>query len=598
MQPQTEPKQIGSKIHNVVRDSPTPIKAAAIDTSPAHSMNPTSCNFTFRRESSMGLSLEAKRMMEETRAEAASIRAKLVAEAAEQKQVKSPVDSLSCTRKIAHPKGRFSDVHRSVFNQMDSIASHGSAWRANADRTTIHSSLKRPNETTVKLSSIGAPNLASLKRSRSKTDLGKTSSNDTSRNATPTTTDDQTPSAKRFKKGDVVTPSRIPTIAVETLKTGPSNPRGMLRSALYTPTKASLARSKSVQTVRTTQIPGLHRRQTISRPNFSTLREKAEQSPKVTTPTFQLATKSSTQKVQDQSHVVKPTFTAPQSRSQSSEHIPRTPDAQRDTSSVELIAPTPSPSRTQVFPAARPLPHPPLQSPKPVSSAFKIKSILRTPIRLYSNDPEKIAAGTHMATPPSVQVPATAPVAKRVNFTASTQSKADKDETQIPPEQMAVIYPQLPTSAPHNNQIRNAMTQNRAPGDFTFRAGDEIKFGSPLVSTIRTVRTSNESPSTRMAQPGTKRKLVAYESSPASIGQDPEHDKENSFMEEVERPSKRIRATNASPIKRVSKAAPTSNTQAVTKKKPTAPSSSIRPAQRQGGISVSRLAYLSQPKKR
>lgn len=135
--------------------------------------------------------------------------------------------------------------------------------------------------------------------------------------------------------------------------------------------------------------------------------------------------------------------------------------------------------------------------------ASPIKSILRTPQRLYSNDPSKIAAGTHFATPPKLSgdkasklpgpPPATAPVRKHVDFSSSTKDReATKsatpssplaDEVAPAPETTVTAdYPTLPTIlSPVVNPTPDRRRQTIAPGDFTFRAGNGIVFdGSSL----------------------------------------------------------------------------------------------------------------------
>jgi hypothetical protein len=131
-----------------------------------------------------------------------------------------------------------------------------------------------------------------------------------------------------------------------------------------------------------------------------------------------------------------------------------------------------------------------------------IKSILRTPQRLYSNDPSKIAAGTHFATPPKLggekkhhgQVPATAPVRKHVDFSSSTKDPdalkniTSSDDSSTPPAddvpsaaeaEATADYPKLPNIfSPVANPTPDRRRQTIAPGDFTFRAGDSISFGA------------------------------------------------------------------------------------------------------------------------
>jgi hypothetical protein len=130
-----------------------------------------------------------------------------------------------------------------------------------------------------------------------------------------------------------------------------------------------------------------------------------------------------------------------------------------------------------------------------------IKSILRTPQRLYSNDPSKIAAGTHFATPPKFSSnkepgppPATAPVRKHVDFSSSTKdpealknltssddssSPATDDVPSAPTMVTTTDYPTLPQIfSPIAEPTPERRRQTIAPGDFTFRAGDGITFGT------------------------------------------------------------------------------------------------------------------------
>ncbi|TKX18750.1 hypothetical protein C1H76_9011 [Elsinoe australis] len=142
-----------------------------------------------------------------------------------------------------------------------------------------------------------------------------------------------------------------------------------------------------------------------------------------------------------------------------------------------------------------------------------IKSILRTPQRLYSDDPNKIAAGTHLATPPTARAnpfedmhagrgrvnfdnpPATEPISKHVDFSASTKSNEGSplpsSRNVIEPQSTGVQYPSLPSiHEPSTNKASKLRRQTLGPTsgfpkDFTFRADmpQGITFGpSPSAS--------------------------------------------------------------------------------------------------------------------
>ena len=173
--------------------------------------------------------------------------------------------------------------------------------------------------------------------------------------------------------------------------------------------------------------------------------------------------------------------------------------------------------------------------------ASPIKSILRTPQRLYSNDPSKIAAGTHFSTPPKHDdtenskepgpPPATAPVRKRVDFSSSTKDheaikmdiSSDEPSSPVDDEALSAVpttgtanYPTLPTIfSPVVNPTPERRRQTVAPGDFTFRAGDGILFGDRLAppasaraaSTIRHVSAEPEIVPSTVAASQKKRKF-------------------------------------------------------------------------------------------
>jgi hypothetical protein len=144
----------------------------------------------------------------------------------------------------------------------------------------------------------------------------------------------------------------------------------------------------------------------------------------------------------------------------------------------------------------------------------RVRSILRTPSRKYSDDLGQIAAGTHMSPPPVLNygkalppVPATAPVRKHVNFTSSTLERASDDELGKSPSPMksrvgsevptgAVIYPTLrtgvlypelaqavesPAASPSRRLTFGGEAANH-PRSFSFELGKAVNFGKYLHS--------------------------------------------------------------------------------------------------------------------
>ncbi|KAL9083206.1 MAG: hypothetical protein Q9165_008612 [Trypethelium subeluteriae] len=159
-----------------------------------------------------------------------------------------------------------------------------------------------------------------------------------------------------------------------------------------------------------------------------------------------------------------------------------------------------------------------------------MKSILRSPQRLYSDDPFKIAAGTHVpaATPPRSIIkptglkepPTVSSIKKHVDFDNSpaVEKRAIGSPSPIKArskvsEKMDIAWPslpgrdQLPNEAHLNMQpeypdLRPARGSTApaedtpmsspvptAPGTFTFRVGDPINFGPPAPSANRKTAT-------------------------------------------------------------------------------------------------------------
>ncbi|KAI9812172.1 MAG: hypothetical protein M1827_004838 [Pycnora praestabilis] len=163
-------------------------------------------------------------------------------------------------------------------------------------------------------------------------------------------------------------------------------------------------------------------------------------------------------------------------------------------------------------------------SKKYLSSLAKLgsmRSILRRPQPLFSDDPIKQAAGTHLATPkgksdlnkdlPSLPgIPSSlqrSPTLKHVNFTPNTLAKCTIDGASPSPSRIPalhrsgsekqfipVAYPALPKiAAPSPSSVK---VGTDGPGIFTFRSDKILNFGpAPAGSTIRQVHPNDSSTS-------------------------------------------------------------------------------------------------------
>lgn len=509
----------------------TPTKAQ--DSTP----NPfTTPDFKFRyKRPSMDLSPEARKMMEESREEAKKIRSQIISTA----EFASTADLGD--RKKAVPKGkvgRFSDIHMAQFKKMDSIANHPSSFRADPNRFKHATTSLKRSPSKAELDMPENPDKAatlSLKHTQSKAGLDKSRTGvDQTKSTIKLVSSHQEEASgpsKRVKRHEnddasATRPVLRDSKPAENKPMTPRGPRPMLEhtgipratSRLFTPTKASLARSQSVKTMKTSLLPSMMRSPSL----------RAIMSPK--------AFESSLKK------------------------------GLRKTSNSLLKMPG-------------------------------VKSILRTPNQKFSNDPVKIAAGTHMSPPPGLHlnkelpaVPATAPVRKQVNFTASTVAKSEYEETtgtpsriiikaracsEVPKESM-VSYPALPgvDQSPTPSPTRRTTLGDlpgSMPGNFTFRYDNPINFGPATAGTIRHIRSSDAHEKTSSVADGAKkRKLESVEGG---------SDKENQ-EEEDGRANKR---TKGNPVE-VTKT-PTSKLPRRTEKRP-------------GSLSQARLNLLATPRRK
>ncbi|KAK4948380.1 hypothetical protein LTR10_012914 [Elasticomyces elasticus] len=626
----------------------TPTRAQKSDiTAPAF-------EFTFRREHSLELSPEAKRLMGEMRERMARV-----------SQLPPTIESSDnesgdAARKVATPKakkhGRFSEAHKEVFGKMDSIASHPAALRAVATKTTTTKvalstgeetrSLKRsPSKAQLDDSSSTPPR--GLQRSPSKHQLGSQLPRAASSHALPTTRETGSPSpTKRVKMSATADVSAMrPTSSSSshssrpstpqqnnTLRMHPSNPN-MALAYVASPTQASLAREKSIKAAKhaaTSAIPTPMKGLTRS-PSKAALvhREEAhETGPLLARSPFKAALfdrpathkaeqdvfddagtdalpllartpakgghkvfpKPATDKAEDggsplllrsplkphapakstgssekdaevqavkpapllqrspmkMSHLSNPFSTTSASSSTTAQQQPE--------DNVPLLARSPSkialptnPTTIQVSTATPGKTGGGLLSRFNLLRRSPVKGILRsTPQRLYSDDPRKVAEGTHFATPPKMNLSradSTESARKKVDFSNSTKARYDgKDKSETPSSsvkaptstrkdmhgkdettngdedggEMEVDYPTLleenepPMPSPSPQKPSNRR-QTIKPGDFTFRADGHgaIRFGDSPAAAAKNAGRPSGRMSIRHVEPEPEAALTA-----------------------------------------------------------------------------------------
>ena len=676
MYPQTEPPKQSSRLANL---QATPTKASSGVQSPK-------INFAFNREQSLELSPAAKKIMEETREEAARIREQMIAsgEGAQDNQ-----DMAS--RKIATPKsrkGRFSDAHKAQFSKMDSIASHRSVRRVEAP---LNISVSTPGQKGSQRNVFETSPTKSLKRKQSKVDLDEPdryqahpTATSTSKPAAmavathlprPTFTDKVTSAAKPdpgspAKRAKHSGPSETSKIRLQPstpqpAKTTPRQPHYPDLSSLASPTQASLARTTSVKAV-TSKIPGPTLVRSPSKPTFqqqnvdslkastpllarspskaSLFEHAAREIPKTAasqlllrSPTKSSIWKKSPDEGADNKEskanetpllarsplkvsVVKRVEPSVDDRMQATSST--TPLLQRSPAKMSIVAPANEDGTSGT---------PNKGTDKGLMGRFQLlrsspmKSILRSPQRLYSDDPAKVAAGTHLATPPKF-VPekgmaAAASAQKRVDFSSSTKARYERAQSELsstpskgptpspvhriedskPAQPVLATYPTLPSSDNGVIVTPQERRQTAVPGDFTFKAEQHSIFfrqspnapaSAASIKRTSTIRHVSAEPELLAQVTGSKKRKFEYEN--AIVGSEDESDKEN---EESDRPSKRMkRSVSESPAAKPS-AKPT-----ITKR----PTLGVKPKKgdkdakdkKPSVISRARLAALSQPKRR
>ncbi|KAK4552520.1 hypothetical protein LTR86_010364 [Recurvomyces mirabilis] len=572
----TEPAR--EKSSGIAQLQATPSRAHNNPPNPVNDFKSPSFQFTFRREHSLELSPDAKRLMLEKREEAVRIREQMTAHG------EGAQESNETSRALATPKGkkgRFSGAHQEAFGKMASIAGHASAFRAKGTPKVEMAGTAGESTKTLKRSPSKAqlddkhPSAKkTLTRSPSKPMLiqhGGGLPRPTSSHTLRQDHESSSP-AKRMKRSEVEDVSATrphssddnsssqPSTPQQhkTLRMHPSNPN---LASLTAATQASLARAASVKTNKTSMIPGPNLTRSPSKPAlvekpaideantpllarspskanlFASVRSEVVESAISTSPLLSRSPlkASVSRKVAADSR-------EPTSNGQPVEAahplLARSPlkmsvAKNTDTSVAEpaqeikvpLLARSPSkialpsnPTTTQVTAPSTPGKASGLLSRFNLLRASPMKSILRSPQRLYSNDPAKVASGTHLATPPPKNgtlffgtnkiapqpaVPATAPVgSKRVDFTSSTKARYEVKEASSTPssgptpqptkidaggahaKDMEIDYPALPSASAAPSPVMTSPSpqkrrQTVAPGDFTFRAGGHsITFGT------------------------------------------------------------------------------------------------------------------------
>ncbi|KAM3415834.1 hypothetical protein BST61_g9340 [Cercospora zeina] len=608
MAPHTEPaKQKG----NLAALQGTPTKVRDLE----EDAKSSSYQFTFSRDFSLELSPEAKQLMLEKREEAARIRQQMMADG----EAPKSIDEVLAARRMAKPKGRFSQAHMKEQDKMDSIANHASAWRADPSRFKPVTGAKPAGPRSLKRS----PSKARLDETESSSGAGcserpkpisaakggalprPTSSKDLARIASETSpakrvkiieTDDVSASCPKIElTGEPLsaTPNKQSKIATLSTPTQSSLPRAAsvksakalckipapqfktsatpLKSALKKPTQIVeprtstplLARSPSKATLFPTNssvaVP-VQKSTSMMSPSFARTPAKAGVSKKHDTveqteitakekpvpllsrsPTKAPSTKTN-EEDPFQATVAKDKSVPLLSRSPAKAPITKTNEEDPFQTAASSAVPFLSPFQTAASSAVPFLSRSPTKLPMADTSNAEeaadkgtttskligrfnllrrspMKSILRSPQRLYSDDPSKVAAGTHLATPPGKKTamlnkelppvpPATNLSRKHVDFSSSTKARDAKlqdvssssdsktptpspktervskstatpvQESEQEPGEGSSAYPSLPLGVPSYDCVPSLSPspqkrrQTAGPKDFTFRAGE------------------------------------------------------------------------------------------------------------------------------
>ncbi|EUC32067.1 hypothetical protein COCCADRAFT_99629 [Bipolaris zeicola 26-R-13] len=419
---------------------------------------------------------------------------------------------VSPQRKKAEAKGklaRFSDVHMKQFKNMDSIANHPSAFRADPSR--FKPVIGQPLKKSPSKPDLAKPETNRLKRTQSKIDIAESS-------ATPNSSLKRTQSKSAMTgSGSNVPPTPLKRTLSKSDLAGPSVPRSEPARRMAPPNRDGRPASRDGESSRNPTSKRVKR--TESDDAATTRPESHEKNPEDSTPAIATPARritSQTALPRLAARLMTPTRSSA-ARSQSVKTLkttsmistfgkpPSTVKIAKSASTDQASSPS---SKLSQIRAVRDGAREGLR--KASHNLQLVRSILRTPNRKYSNDPSKIAAGTHLSPPVSsnldnalTAVPATAPVKKHVNFSSSTLERASHEELGKSPSPMkfgagsevptgAVIYPNL--SSVINNLERSQETETlkgspsrrlvfggeapNHPRSFSFESGKAVNFGT------------------------------------------------------------------------------------------------------------------------
>lgn len=397
-------------------------------------------------------------------------------------------------RKKAEPKGkmsRFSDVHMAQFKKMDSVANHPSAWRLK--KTPSKPDLPKPETNKLKrtqskmdLAESSTKPAVTLKRTQSKMDLAEPSTKAPVVQRAPPKTSGADPASK-------IPPTPLKRTQSKADLTGLSLPRSQSTVRLVGTNDNS--NDPASKRVKRTEADDAATTRPVSRDADAEASSSKLPVPprKITSQTAlprvaaRLMTPTKSSQARAQSQTVKATKTASM--------IPQSPSMKNMFSPAHISRSLRDGARESMQQARRNLQH--------------VRSILRTPSRKFSEDPVKIAAGTHMSPPPESAwdnaphaIPATAPVKKHVNFSNSTLGRVAPDDLIKSPSPMkfragsevpsgAVVYPSLgsgveypklpqgasPTASPSRRLTFGGEPANQ-PRSFSFESDKPVNFGT------------------------------------------------------------------------------------------------------------------------